>query len=606
MESIETPLAPEALAAAKKLSPKRKTSQATTLNELANEQLCHLGITPDSDYGRTLHSFAVNLYQAQQNVEQLWTITNETLAKLDKSDRIAYFNAKKFLSFQLAKILDTLQNPFRTVFQSLNRSGSTKMAKGHYPLFDNVTAIFSATPVVVRTATYIYACTEWVDDAFQGKEPSHQIYSRLMNPTNISLANAIVELEAGPYAGDYLAWNFNSGMAAIDAVLSNVLRRDDVLLVSRNIYGGVHQLINDYFSQEDRLAVKVEWFDGYTGEAFEQRLAEVKAQHRTALENGSKLHIYLESPCNPHGYTLDVPAICRIAHDGNHVVMLDSTLATPVLSTPLQHPDKAARPDYVIHSYTKDMVGSGSVTAGGVIGENHRMFLPKGETCQGVCWDQTLFWDVYYVKGAFLDSEKAFEVLNGMKTMQQRMLAKCINTQVFTRFLASNPWVRVNSHALQENENYALAQTQLNNGLPSALFTIDMEKANLPREAFVRFFDSLEPAFSHMVSIGQNNTMLLCPALTSHSELSEKSLLDAHIYLTTIRISMGTEDVRELIAHFLESVKLHLDPVMPGFSQKFMSPETVDHLLMEMTLDTHRKQIQSQPALRDIISELGN
>ena len=100
---------------------------------------------------------------------------------------------------------------------------STAGVKGPYPLFDNVTAIFSATPVITRTATYVYACTEWVEDAFQGKEFLHEIYSRLLNPTSICLANHIVDLEAGPEANEYFAWNFNSGMAAIDATLANLL-----------------------------------------------------------------------------------------------------------------------------------------------------------------------------------------------------------------------------------------------------------------------------------------------------------------------------------------------------------------------------------------------
>jgi hypothetical protein len=129
---------------------------------------------------------------------------------LDRGDRIAWFNAKRFVSFQLAKILDTLQNPLRATYQTLVDDTSRRGIKGPYPLFDNVTAIVSATPVITRTATYVYACTEWVEDAFQGKEFLHQIYSRLLNPTSICLANHIVDLEAGPESAEYFAWNFNS------------------------------------------------------------------------------------------------------------------------------------------------------------------------------------------------------------------------------------------------------------------------------------------------------------------------------------------------------------------------------------------------------------
>src|SRR5439155_968783 len=173
---------------------------------------------------------------------------------LDRRDRIAWFNAKKFLCFQLAKLLDTLQNPFRFSYQSLVESQSNRLAKGPYPLFDNVTAIFSSTPVIARTATYLYACTEWIDDAFQGREPLLEVYSRLLNPTAISLANHIVDVECGPLSGEYMAWNFNSGMAAIDATLSHLLGYQDIILSSRNIYGGAFQLLHDWYPVSDPAA----------------------------------------------------------------------------------------------------------------------------------------------------------------------------------------------------------------------------------------------------------------------------------------------------------------------------------------------------------------
>ncbi|MDQ7049530.1 MAG: PLP-dependent transferase [Enterobacterales bacterium] len=593
---------PQGFAAAKILSPKRNTSQAQTIEQLASEQLMHYGIDPNSDYGQALKDTASCLYQAQSDMSRLWQITNDTIEQLDKKDKIAYFNAKRFLSFQLAKILDGLQNPFRKIAQSLHTNSTTQMAKGSYPLFDNITAIFSATPVIARTATYIYACTEWVDDAFQGKEMTHQIYSRLLNPTSISLANAIVDLEAGPYTADYMAWNFNSGMAAIDSLLANVMNYGDVLLVSRNIYGGVHQLLVDHFARKDKMNIKIEWFDGYTAEEFEQQLADVKLAHSDRLQ-ANQLHIYIESPCNPHGYMLDVPAICKIAHQaGEHLVMLDSTLATPVLNKPLQKTDKAQRPDYLVHSYTKDISGTGAVTSGVVIGEGYRMFIPKGETANGLSWEQSMFWDVYYIKGAFLASDLAYDVLTGMKTLEQRVLKKTINTLAFANFLASHKDLRVHSHAVEGNENYELREKCLINGMPCSLFTIDMEDAQIDRDTFARFFDGLEPGFSLMVSIGQTNSMILCPALTSHSELSPEAMQQARIYPTTMRISMGNENVKDLIAAFVNAARSHIDPAKPGFSDGFMPSQAVDQMIETMTLDVYRKMLQSGPKLADLLA----
>jgi O-acetylhomoserine (thiol)-lyase len=586
---------------AKTLSPKRNTSLATTVEALSKEQLLHFGIEPNSDYGHTLSRLTQHLYHAQIDVQQLWKVTSDTLAGLSKQDKVAYFNAKKFLSFQIAKILDTLQNPFRATYQSLTKQTGSQVSKSHYPLFDNVTALFSATPVVVRTATYVYACTEWVDDAFQGKESTHQIYSRLLNPTNISLANAIVDLEAGPYAAEYLAWNFNSGMAAIDALLSNVLGHGDIVIVSRNVYGGVYQLLHDFFARENRLAVQLEWFDGYTAEEFSEFLKITRLKYATQLEHGSSLHVYLESPCNPHGYVLDVAGICRLSHSHGHIVMLDATLATPILHQPLQRIDKAERPDYVVHSYTKDICGSGATTAGVVIGENYRMFQGKGDCTNGYDWSRTMFWDVYYIKGAFLDSEKAFDVLNGMKTLEMRIMSKVINTTVFSRFLASHSSLNVNCHAIEGHPNSQLRETQMRHGWPCALFTVDMEGASLERDTFVRFFDALEPAFSHQVSIGQNNTIVLCPALTSHSELDSKTQQKSGIYLTTMRVAVGTDNVKELIAHFINSARLHIDPVMPGFSEQFMSAAQIDDLYMQTCRRVSEQHFASVGPIKEML-----
>lgn len=582
------------------LSPKRNTTTANSIEQLVQEQLDHFGIQADTEYGKALAGAAHHLYQTHTDVMQLWQITQQTLSTIDQQEKVAYFNAKKFLSFQIAKILDSLQNPFRATYQSLSNTDASA-GKSHYPLFDNVTALFSATPVVVRTATYIYACTEWVDDAFQGKESTHQIYSRLLNPTNISLANAIVDMEAGTHAADYLAWNFNSGMAAIDALLSNVLNHGDVLVVSRNVYGGVFQLLHDYFARKNRMDIQLVWFDGYSAEEFEQCFKQAQKEHAQRLANGSQLHVYIESPCNPHGLILDIAGISKLAHQHDALVMLDSTLATPVLSQPLQHEDKKSRPDYVVHSYTKDICGTGATTAGVVIGEAYRMFQSKGDCVNGWDWSRTMFWDVYYIKGAFLDSEKAFDVLTGMKTLPQRIMSKVINTLVFTRFLDSHPAFNVNCNALDSHNNASIRKTTMKHGWPCSLFTVDMETADLARDTFVRFFDALEPAFGHQVSIGQTNTIILCPALTSHSELSQEEQTKAQIFMTTMRIAMGTDNVKALMAHFIQAVKLHIDPAIPGFSEQFMGADEIEDLYLRTSLTVSEQHYQSSPSMHELL-----
>jgi hypothetical protein len=140
--------------------------------------------------------------------------------------------------------------------------------------------------------------------------------------------------------------------------------------------------------------------------------------------------------------------------------------------------------------------------------------------------------------------------------------------------------------------------------LPAPLFTIDMEGAGFDRMTFTRFFDCLEPVYGHMVSLGQSNTMVLCPALTSHSEMNEQKLKQAGIMPTTIRISVGDEDVRSLIAHFIRTAELVLDKSKPGFSSQFMSLDEIDALYNHVYLSVHQWWIDSQPKMRDVLNHL--
>lgn len=600
---------------ARQLSPLRRTTQATTIEALVREQLEHFSVDPNTELGRQLSSLAGHIYAANVDLNQLWATTVSALAGLDRADRIAWFNAKRFLCFQLAKALDTLQNPMRKSYQSLTTDQvSTQIAKGPYPVFDNVTAIFSAAPVITRTATYLYACTEWVDDAFHGKELLHEIYSRLLNPTSISLANQIVDIEAGPLAGEYFALNFNSGMAAIDTTLSHLLGYRDIVLSSRNVYGGTYQLLHDWYGKQANLDIAVRWFDGYTVADFVAALEAVSEDCAERLGAGRRVYVFLESPCNPHGYVLDVPGICRAAHERGLTVICDATVGTPLLQPVLRRDDPVERPDFVIHSYTKDLAGSGTVTAGVVIARNERMFIPKGEsvtvrTPDGEArfdWEDTLFWNVYYVKGTFLDADKAFDVINGMRTLELRMLRKCINTMVLARVLAAHPQIHVKCSAVEGDENAGLRERHLFLGLPPPLFTIAFENGDgtgrpVDRIHFKRFFDCLEPAFGMQVSLGQVNTVVLCPALTSHSELSDEALAEAGISPTTIRISVGDEDPRTLIAHFARATELALDPVCPGFSRGFPSAEEIDALSEAVYLDVHTRYIRSRPPMSSLM-----
>lgn len=578
----------------KKLSPQRNSTTATTLDELVDQQLHYFGIEPNTEYGQTLGRIVRRMYECQDDVEHLWQLTLESIRSLHQTEKIQRFNAKRFLSFQLAKVLDTLQNPSRASYQALGYSRETITSKGPYPVFDNITALFSATPIITRTATYIYACAEWIEDAFHGKELMLEIYSRLLNPTSVCLANHIVDLEAGPYADQYMAWNFNSGMAAIDSALSHLLGRDDILIKSRNIYGGAHQLIHDWFAKPGNLAVAVETFDGDSRADFERCLAEVETKYADRLAAGRKIYVYLESPSNPQGYVLDVPGICKAAHQKGMMVMLDATVGTPFLYRPLQRKDVEERPDFVIHSLTKDISGSGSVIAGCVIAANQEMFIPKGQTINGKSWDQTMFWNVYYVKGAFLNADAAFEVLQGMKTLSLRMLRKCINTQIMAKFLSSHPQVEVQCNSLPSSPNFKARENWMYLGLPAPLFTFNM--GTMPREVFQRFFDSLSPTFGKMISLGQSNTIINCPALTTHSELDAEALAAAGLTPTTIRVAVGDETPMDLIRHLVYSAQSTIETIVPGFTDQFLTEPQTREMIRSTYLAAHEAHIKAELA----------
>jgi hypothetical protein len=137
-------------------------------------------------------------------------------------------------------------------------------------------------------------------------------------------------------------------------------------------------------------------------------------------------------------------------------------------------------------------------------------------------------------------------------------------------------------------------------GLPAPLFTLDFETelgASIGRESFQRFFDCLEPAFGLQVSLGQVNTVVLCPALTSHSELSGEALRQAGISPTTIRVSVGEEDPRTLLAQLMRAAELTLEPACRGFLGHFPAPDEIDRLYESTYVDVHRRYAASRPRM---------
>lgn len=583
----------------KTLSPIRSDDGVVSSQDaLIYEQLNYFGIKKGTEVYKSLAPLLSHIYASENDIDRIWKFAADHLVRCDPKDKISFFNAEKFICFQLAKILDNLQNPLRKAYRELGHGDTTQLAKGPYSLIDNIPAIFSSQPVITKTATYIYSCIDWIRDAFLGKEFLHSIYSRLLNPTSITLANYIVELECGKEADKYMALNFNSGMSAIDATLSHLVGYEDIIILNENIYGGSHQLIYDWFGKNSNLDIAIESFAGLGVKEFTACLNKTKTKYKNRLKQGRNIYVYLESPCNPHGYVLDVPGICQTAHAEDLMVMLDSTIATPFLIQPLRQKLENRRPDFLIHSYTKDLNGHGTAIGGCVIGKNERIFIPKGEKTRfkkrkekgwnEIHWDETMFWNVYYIKGAFLDSEKAYDIIQGIKTLEHRMLAKCINTLVLYKYFGSNPKVTVKSSCSQIKILAAIT----NLSLPAPLLTLDIPMNNI--QLFKSFVDSLSPMFGGMVSLGQTDTIISCPALTTHSELNSEKLEQAGITPTTLRVAVGMEDVMDLILHFKHCAELFVDEEIKGFSSRFMSITEIARYRKKTYLEVHKKHIAAR------------
>jgi len=330
------------LSARARVESTRNTTGATDLATLVEEQLRHFSIDPQTEYGRRLGALASHLYAANVAAHELWQISLRELASLEQRDRVARFNAKRFLCFQLAKILDTLQNPLRKTYQSLLDDPTQSAVKGPYPLFDNVTALFSATPVITRTATYMYACTEWVEDAFKGREPLLEIYSRLLNPTSISLANHIVDLEAGALSGStspgtsIRAWRRSTRRWRTSWATRTWCSRAAMSTAAPT---------SCCTTGTASRATSTSPCAGSTASTVEAFCAALTEAQRSAPEGWPKA---ATSTCsssrraNPHGHVLDVPGICRAAHEFGLTVICDATVGTPILQPVLQRDDRSS------------------------------------------------------------------------------------------------------------------------------------------------------------------------------------------------------------------------------------------------------------------------
>ncbi len=400
----------------------------------------------------------------------------------------------------------------------------------------------SPDPATDARAVPIYATTSYVfkDSAtaagrFALTEPGN-IYTRLMNPTNDVFEKRIAALENGAAA---LATA--SGSAAITYAVQNIATFGDHVVSSTNLYGGTFNLFANTLPEQ---GIKTSFVDPSNPENFEK-----------AIKPNTKL-LYAETLGNPNSDVIDLEAIAKIAHTHGLPLIVDNTFATPYLLRPIEH-----GVDIVVHSATKFIGGHGSVM-GGVVVDGGKFDWTQNEkfpglskpnpSYHGVVFAQAAGNLAYIIKlrttlmrdqGACLSPFNAFLFIQGLETLSLRVERHVQNALKVVEFLKNHPQVeRVNHPSLESGKAQELYAKYFPNGAAS-IFTFDIKgDANTAK----KFTESLK-LFSLLANVADVKSLVIHPASTTHSQLNEQELLSCGIRPTTIRLSIGTEHIDDII-----------------------------------------------------------
>lgn len=367
-----------------------------------------------------------------------------------------------------------------------------------------------ATPIH-QTATFIFDNAEQGGSRFAGKEDGY-IYTRLGNPTTTVLEEKISILE-----GAEAAVSTASGMGAVSSALWTALRAGDHVIASKTLYGCTFALLSHGLT---RYGVEVTFVDVTDP----QNVAK-------AMKQNTKV-VYLETPANPTLEITDMETICDIAHGNKDcLVMVDNTFCTPYLQRPIEF-----GADVVIHSGTKFLNGHGDVICGFVAG-----------TAEFI--KEVKMFGVKDMTGACLSPFDAFLVIRGMKTLEIRMEKHCENAMEVAKFLEKHPAIeRVYYPGLESFPQYELAKKQMK--LPGAVIAFEL-KGGIDEGAKV--MNSVKLC-SLAVSLGDTETLIQHPASMTHSAYAPEERKDAGISDGLVRLAVGLENVKDIIADLKQAL----------------------------------------------------
>ena len=390
---------------------------------------------------------------------------------------------------------------------------------------------------IYQTTSFVFNDAEHAANLFALAEPGN-IYTRIMNPTWDVLEQRIAQLEGG-----IAACALASGQAAVTYSVLNVCRAGDNIIADPQLYGGTYNLFAHTLPQ---FGIEVRFADG----------GDPSSIARLADENTRA--VFVESLGNPSLNVVDLRAWADAAHSVGVPLIVDNTVATPILCRPIEH-----GADIVVQSLTKFIGGHGTSIGGMIIdGGNfdwpaHSDRFPgltkPDPSYHGVVWSDALGPAAYIGRirtvllrntGAALSPFNAFLFLQGVETLHLRMERHCSNALAIAKHLEAHPEVDwVDYPGLSSSKYHDLANRMLDGGY-GAILTFGIKGG---REAGQAFISSLE-LFSHLANIGDAKSLAIHPATTTHSQLNDEELASAGVTPETVRLSVGIEAVSDLIA----------------------------------------------------------
>jgi len=389
---------------------------------------------------------------------------------------------------------------------------------------------------IYQTTSYVFHNSQHAADRF-GLADAGNIYGRLTNSTQDVLEKRVAALEGGSAA---LA--IASGAAAITYTIEALAANGGHIVAQKTIYGGSYNLLSHTLPQ---YGIGTTFVDAHN-------LSEVEE----AIQDNTRA-IYLETLGNPNSDIPDIDAIAAIAHHHGLPVVVDNTFGTPYLIRPIEH-----GADIVVHSATKFLGGHGT-TLGGIIVESGKFDWSAGGKYPQIAapnpsYHGVSFYDavgpaafVTYIRaillrdtGASISPFNAFLLLQGVETLSLRLDRHAENTAKVVAYLNSHPLVeKVNHPSLPDHPDHALYEKYFPNG-GASIFTFRIKGGR--KEAWT-FIDHLK-IFSLLANVADVKSLVIHPASTTHSQLSGEELAEQGIYENTIRLSIGTEHIDDIIA----------------------------------------------------------